>query len=261
MARFALTFSGAASVPGFPKADFSEAELAVANVAGLRYWPGLFDWDVASGVLLDRMTDAVIPTYGTSTPANNFATMINGKKGYKVNALAQALTMPTFATAAGFTIGLVCDLHLALGSITAGLAGTGLPTDPAAPWVIYSDAGGNGAITANFGPVGVAGNVSINWPQKLSATKLTAVVLIVDRALGKISIRYNGTEMWNYTNESVKTLSLMPEVNMGAVRVAGTGTSVVSRVMTSNAFVAFERALSGSDLSSLERLLLEAAAA
>lgn len=256
MARSILTFPGSASVAGFPKLDVSQAEIDVANIEGRRHWPGLFDWDVSTGVILDRITDAVIPTYGASVPSANFVTMVNGKKGYKVNALAQALTMGSFDTAGSFTIGLVCDLHLGLGSITQGLT-----TDNLAPWVIYSNAAGSGAITVNIGPITVSETTSGGWPQKLSSTKLTAFVMIYDRAIGRISIRYNGAEMWSVTNEAWKALGLMPELNMGAVRVAGASTSVVSRAMSSNAFVAFESALSGDNLIALEKMLMEAAAA
>ncbi|MCE0871057.1 MULTISPECIES: hypothetical protein [Pseudomonas] len=254
--RQIMYFPGSQSVPGYPKLDVTDAELDVANIPSLKYWPGLFDWDVSEGVISDRMNDVVIPSYAASVPANNFVTLPNGKKGYKVNAVAQALAMPVFNTGGSFTIGCVCDLQVGFGSLSVASANTDAP----APWYIYSDLAGSGAITASFGNVVIAQSTSAAWPQKLSSTKLTALVLIFDRDAGKISVRYNGVEMWSYTNAAVKNLSLFTELYMGALRVAGASAQVATRPMASNAFTAFEAALSGTELAALERMLLEAAA-
>lgn len=257
MTRQIMYFPGSQSVPGYPKLDVSEAEIEVANIPSLKYWPGLFDWDVADGSIRDRMTDVVIPPRGVSVPDAQFVTMINGKKGYKATYAANALSMPSFNTAGSFTVGCVCDLHLCLGSVAAADSPTSVP----APWVIYSAVGGSGAISVAIGNIVVAETTSAAWPQKLSATALTAFVLIVDRTLGKISIRYNGVEMWSYTNAAVKTISLLPELNMGAIKVAGAGTVVVGRAMTTNAFAAFESALTAAELKSFETMLMAASAA
>lgn len=256
MPRSILYFPGSQSIPGYPKLDVSEAEIEVANIPSLRYWPGLNDWDLTGAAILDRMTDAAVATYGPSVPSAQIVTMVNGKKGYKTTALANALTLPVFNTAGSFTVGCVCDVQLGLGSISAAAAETDVP----APWVIYSNFGGSGLIAAAFGDLKISEAISGAWPQKLSAAKLTAFVLIFDRVLGKISIRYNGVEMWSYTNDKVKTISLMPELNLGAVKVAGSATAVTGRAMSSNAFAAFESALSGAELASLEKMLMAAAA-
>ncbi|WP_060495185.1 hypothetical protein [Pseudomonas sp. GTC 16482] len=255
MALYALRTPGSASVPGAPKIDYSQSEDEVVNIPSIKFWPCLAPYGAKGGVILDRVEQFAIPSYGSSNALANFVTMVNGKTGYKVNAIAQALTMTPFVTSGSFTVGLVCAEHLAFGSTSAGLN-----SDNPAPWGMYSNAGGSGLVTANFGTISVAETTSNGWPKKLSATKLTAVVLIVDRNLGRISIRYDGVEMWSYTNDLVKTIGLMPELNMGVIRVANTG-SAASRQMTSNAFSAFNTALAGTELASLEKMLLEAAAA
>lgn len=258
MTRSILIFPGSASVPGMPKLDVSEAEIAVSNIQGLKHWPGLFDWDVAKGVVRDRVTDATIPSYGVSQPGAHFVNMVNGKKGYKITALAQALNMPGFDTDGSFTVGGVFDLHASFGSISEAAANTSVP----APWGLYSNSSGTGLVSVYFGTIAVAETVSATWPTRLAADKLTVLVIVFDRVAGKISIRYNGTEVWSYTNNLVKTIKLLKELTMGAVRVAGTGRDVVPRAFATNAFAAFEyKALEGGDLTAFENMLFEAAAA
>lgn len=254
MPLYALRTPGSASVPGAPKVDYSQAEDEVANIASIKYWPCLAPYGAKNGVIIDRMEQFAIPSYGASNALTNFVTMVNGKTGYKVNAIAQALGMTPFSTVGSFTIGCVCADQLALGSLSSGAAG-----DALAPWGIYSNLSGSGLIVCNFGTLAISESVSGAWPKKLSAAKLTAFVLIFDRTLGKISIRYDGVEMWNYTNDVVKTLGLKSELNMGALRVAGQPNDA-TRPMVSNAFTAFNTALSGTELASLEKMLLEAAA-
>lgn len=258
MPRSVLTFPGSKSVPGAQKLDVTPNEIYVANIPSLKMWPGLFEWDVASGTILDRVTDKVIPSYGVSLPSANFATMINGKRGYKINALAQTL-MGDFNTTGSFTVGGVFDLHSTFGSYTETAANNSVP----AAWGLYSNAGGSGLISAFFGTIAVAETVSANWPIKLAANRLTAIVIVFDRTLGEISIRYNGIQMWKSTPaqaETVKGISLLNEIIMGAVRVYGVGRDLVPRVFTTNAFAAFESALVGDDLTAFENLLLQAAA-
>lgn len=255
MPLYALRTPGSASVPGAPKIDYSQAEDEVVNIPSIKFWPCLAPYGAKSGVVIDRVEQFAIPSYGSSNALANFVTMVNGKTGYKVNAIAQALGMNPFVTSGSFTIGAVCAEHLGFGSLSAGAA-----SDAIAPWGIYSNSGGSGVVAGNFGTLALAEATSTAWPKKLSATKLTAVVLIFDRALGRITIRYDGVEMWSYVNELVKTIGLKPELNMGALRVAGQATDA-TRPMVSNAFTAFSGALSGAELNSLEKMLLEAAAA
>lgn len=255
MALYALRTPGSASIPGATKIDYSISEEEVANFPSLKFWPALFPAGAKNGIVIDRVELFAIPSYGSSNALANFVTMINGKTGYKVNAIAQALGMNPFVTSGSFTIGCVCADQLALGSLTSGAA-----ADALAPWGIYSNFSGTGAIAANFGTLAISEGTSGAWAKKLSATKLTAVVLIFDRALGRISIRYDGVEMWSYTNDLVKTIGLKPELNMGALRVAGQSVDA-TRPMQSNAFAAFGTALAGAELASLEKMLLEAAAA
>lgn len=257
MLRSILTFPGSTPVPGMPKLDVTEAEIAVANILGLKHWPGLNDWDVSTGVILDRMTDGVIPSYGLSQPGANFVTMVNGKKGYKINALANTLTMPGFDTSGSFTVGCVCGMDLTFGSFTETELNTSVP----APWGIYSDVSPTGLVSLVFGTIAIASSVAATWPIKLSADRLTAVVIVFDRGAGKLSIRYNGIEMYSSTVAAIKTVSLHKELMMGGMRTAGTGRAIATRAMSTNAFAAFETALKGDDLISLEAMLLEAAAA
>ncbi|MDH1548594.1 hypothetical protein [Pseudomonas juntendi] len=255
MPLYALRTPGSASVPGAPKIDYSQAEDEVVNIPSIKFWPCLAPYGAKSGVVLDRVEQFAIPSYGSSNALANFVTMVNGKTGYKVTAIAQALGMNPFVNSGSFTIGCVCADQLAFGSLTSGAA-----SDASAPWGVYSNLAGSGAIVANFGTLALSEATSGAWAKKLSATKLTAVVLIFDRNLGRISIRYDGVEMWSYTNDLVKTIGLKPELNMGALRVAGQS-SDATRPMVSNAFTAFGSALAGTELASLEKMLIEAAAA
>lgn len=257
MPRSIVTFPGSASVPGMPKLDISQAEIAVANIPTLKHWPGLFDWDVSTGVVLDRFTDGVIPSYGVSQPSAKFTTMVNGKKGYTIGALADTLVMPGFDTAKSFTVGCVCGLNLTFGSITE----TTNTSDVPAPWGIYSDVSPTGLVTMVFGTIAIASSVAATWPAKLAADKLTAVVLIFDRVAGTLTVRYNGVQMYTATNALIKTVSLHKELMFGGMRTAGAGRAIATRAMSSNAFVAFEGALAGAELLSVERMLMEAIAA
>lgn len=255
MPRSILTFPGSKSVPGAQKLDITPNEIYVANIPSLKVWPGLFEWDVASGTILDRVTDKVIPSYGVSLPSANFATMINGKRGYRINALAQTL-MSEFNTSGSFTVGGVFDLQATFGSYSETTANTSVP----AAWGLYSNASGTGLVSVFFGSLAVSETTSATWPIKLAANRLTAIVIVFDRTLGRISIRYNGIEMWSFTGDAVRSVSLLNELIMGAVRVAGTGRDLVPRAFTTNAFAGFESALVGDDLTAFENVLLQAAA-
>lgn len=257
MQLYALNFPGSASVPGMPQKDYSDAEGEVANIASLKRWPGLFEWDVSTGAILDRNTAAVIPSYGVSQPSAKFVTLPNGKRGYQTVALADTL-IPAFSTTGSFTIGCTCAIALAFGSY----AETELNTSVPAPWGVYSDVSPTGLVTMVFGPISVASSVANAWPIKLAADKMTAVVLIFDRTAGTLTVRYNGQQMYQLADVRIKTMVLHNELMIGGQRIANNGTSraIATRPLTSNAFAAFESALSGTELASLEKMLMEAAA-
>lgn len=259
--RYVVQFPGSVSAQGMQKIDQTPAELDVANIASLRHVPGLNEWDTVDG-FKDRNTDNPIASYGVANAQANYVIMINGKRGYKVTTSAQGLTMPVFNTAGSFTIACVADVQLAFGSITEGLA-TPPVTVPAtpAPWNVYSNLGGSGAITVNFGNQSISEATTGAWPKKLSAAKLTAVTMIFDRAAGKLTFRYDQVEIGSITNEALKTITVMPEVNMGIVRVAGAGAAIATRPMVTNTFLAFESALAGEELAAVERMTMAAAAA
>lgn len=254
--RQIIYFPGSETVPGYPLLDVTEKEIAAANINGLRHWPGLFDWDVSGGYILDRITDQKIATIGNVNPSTKFTTMSNGKKGYSVSSANDALSMP-LVTTGSFTIGVVCGKDLAFGSASITESTTSNPTS----WGLYSDFGGSGSIVLNVGDVGLQASVSALWAKKLSDAALTAVVFMFDRVSGSASIRYDGIEMWKTTSASLKTMSLAAEVFLGAVRVAGPSAALAFRGVKTNAFVAVERALIGSELASLEGMLIEAASA
>lgn len=252
--RQIIYFPGSETIPGYPSLDVTENEISVANIDKLRHWPGLFEWDVASKLILDRMTDQPISTIGSVDPSQNFFTMSNGKKGYKVQTVNSALQM-AFDTSGSFTIGVVAGKDLAFGSTSVTASTTSSPTS----WGLYSAFDGSGSIALAFGDVNVQNSASSLWPKSLTDASLTAVVLIFDRAAGKMSLRYNGVEMWSSSSASIKTMVLSPEMSLGGIRVAGSGAVLSSRQVTTNAFVAIEKALSGDDLTSLENMLAESA--
>lgn len=255
MTLYALRTPGSASIPGAPKVDYTQAEDEVVNIPSIKYWPALAPYGAKTGIIIDRVEQFAIPSYGASNANAHFVIMINGKLGYRTTSIAQSLGMNPFNTAGSFTIGCVCAEQLIIGSLTPGAA-----ADAIAPWGVLSNISGSGLIRMDFGTLSAVEAVSGAWTKKLSATKLTAVVLIFDRALGRISMRYDGVEMWSITNDAVKTIGLRPELNMGAMRLAGQSADA-ARSMQSNAFAAFGTALAGAELASLEKMLLEAAAA
>lgn len=148
-------------------------------------------------------------------------------------------------------------MDLTFGSLTETELNTSVP----APWGVYSDVSPTGQTSWVFGSISIASSVSGTWPIKLASDKLTAVVIVFDRGAGKLSIRYNGSEMYTSTVAAIKTVSLHKELMLGGMRVAGAGRAISTRPMSTNAFAAFETALKGEDLRALESMLLESAAA
>lgn len=255
MKRQILQFAGTPSVAGYPKLDVSEAEIAVANIESLVYWPGLFEWDVSEGKILDRMTDQVSPTYGVSDPIARFVTLANGKRAYKPATINDTLMLPSFDTSKSFTVGFVAGSTFAIGSILDAATVSSVP----APWMLISGVDTNvGKPWVVFGPI-TSGGYTQYPGAALSDTALSAVVLIVDRVKKTIALRVNGVVTWSYSGAAVASTSVLSGLNVGVTKYAGQ--PVGTRLGAIPAIAAFSSALAGDDLAALETMLMSTAAA
>ncbi|WP_349616228.1 hypothetical protein [Azotobacter salinestris] len=260
--RQVLHFPGTKSIPGYPTLDVSEAEIEVANIPSLAYWPGLFDWDINgddSG-FLDRVTDAPCPVTGAVSISSGFSESVNGEQMYYINVSDNALRIP-LDTSGSFTVGMVVGMDAV--SANAGYTfGSYSPTpsnaDVPAPWWISSGTGELlGKASGSFGGVGLpAGNHVGQIPD---SSALAALVFVFDRQAGSAYIRINGVEVSRVTNDALKTVQLFNELSVGAIMVAG-GASLSIRKGHLGAVAAFTDKLSGAELASLEAMLAEVAA-
>lgn len=257
MKRQILQFAGTPSVAGYPKLDVSEAEIAVANIESLVYWPGLFEWDVSEGKVLDRMTDQVSPTYGVSDPLARFVTLANGKRAYKPATINDTLVLPGFDTSKSFTVGFVAGATYAIGSIVDAATVSTVP----APWMVISSPAADGTFGKPwvvFGPITSGGYAG--YPgAALTDAALSAVVLIVDRVKKIITLRVNGVVTWSYSGAAVATTSVCSGLNIGVTKYAGQ--PIGTRLGAIPAVAGFSSALAGDDLQSLETMLMAVAAA
>lgn len=257
MKRQILQFAGTPSVAGYPKLDVSESEIAVANIESLVYWPGLFEWDVSEGKILDRMSDLVCPTYGASAPGDRFVTQANGKRAYKPASINDTLVFPGFDTSKSFTVGLVAGAGFAIGSIQDAAAVSSTP----APWMVISSPVADatyGKPWVVFGPV-TSGGYAQYPGAGLTDAALSAVVLIVDRIKKTIVLRVNGVVTWSYSGAAVASTVIFSGLNVGVTKYAGQ--PIGTRLGAIPAVAAFTSALAGDDLAALETMLMTAAAA
>lgn len=257
MTRQILQFVGTPSVPGLQTLDVSAAEIHVANIDSLVYFPGLFEWDITEGKFIDRMTDKLTPTYGAADLAARFVTLANGKRAYKPASINDTLVFPGFDTSKSFTVGFVAGATYSIGSIQDAANVSAVP----APWMVLSGptAGADfGKPWVVFGPI-TSGGYS-NYPgAALTDTALSAVVLIVDRVKKTISLRVNGITTWSYSGNAVATTSVFSGLNIGVSKYAGQ--ALGTRLGAIPAAAGFTSALAGEDLEMLEAMLMEAAAA
>lgn len=256
--RQILYFPGTSSVPGYPDLDVTESEIALANMAGRVYWPGLFDWDVnnASTGFRDRVTDAAAPVEGVVNVAKQFGAAPNGKNVYNIGAAAHNPIAPPFDTTGSFTIGLVVEQNIAMGSFSAAAASNETP----APWFVITGTTGAdiGKPWIQFGALTSGGYAGYSG-SPLAAGVMNRVVLIVDRGASKITLRVNGVVGHTVTHALVNTAAVFSELKIGAARPAGANSS--QRSLKLGAVIAFTRALAGDDLATLEAHLAEVAAA
>lgn len=253
--RKILYFPGSDSVPGFQQLDLSDAEIAVANIDSLVYWPGMFDWDIptSNDRFIDRVTDADCPVYGATNIASRFVNTVNGDKAYSITGPSHALYNATFDTSGSFTVGMVVREALGFGSASNAVAGG------AQPWYLYSEttAGADyGKLKFVIGGV-TSGAYSAYAGPVLSSTSLHRVVLIVDRVNNVIKVRVNGVEYLSIAHSSISTLNLHKELRVGVVNATGTPLGRYGHYL---GVCAFNKALSGQDLADFETMLSELAA-
>jgi hypothetical protein len=254
-ARQILSFPGTAAVPGNPLIDVSEAEIAVCNIDGLVYWPGMAAWDVppSKDKFLDRVDDAVCPTFGAVDVSTSFAVSANGKSVYNVAGVNHCPIDPDFSSAGSFTVGVVVRDFCGFGSYGDPTLGAG------SSWYISSE----NSVSADTGKLRFSlGDISGTYGQylgrPLAAAYLTPIVFIVDRATGTVTIRANGAVAFTAVNPNISTKLLLNGLRFGAV-VSATNAHV-SKYGHYAAAIAFNRVLAGDDLAALERMLAEVAA-
>ena len=242
--RQILQLEGSVTVAGLPLIDVTANEVAVANIDGLEYWPGLFSWDIDSAGtgFLDRVTDAACPTYGAASVASRFINFADGHEAYSINAQAHVLKRAAFQASGGFTIGVVVGKEIGISSIN----NPGAPSD--AWWLGSAD----GKMRFFVGTVGRATYDTYTGPL-LTDTKMTAVVFIYDRAAGEIRLRVNGVLVDTLSSAALNTMVVKNELMIGQINAG----APQMRNGSYRVPIAFSKALVGTELASLEAMLAE----
>jgi hypothetical protein len=239
--RQILQLEGNVSVPGLQPLDISQAEIAVANIDGLAYWPGLYSWDVNEQKtgFTDRVTDVPCMPLGTVNVSGAFGNFADGQPAYNLTSDAMALVKDGFVTSGSFTAAAVVGAEIGMGSKTAG---TGF-------WFLASLAG---KIRYKIGNTERATYDSYTGPL-LTNNKMTAVVFIYDRAAGQMILRVNGVQVDVLAAEALKTAEIKNELVFGRTN-AGTAQG---RFGAYRSCIGFTKALQGAELAALETMLLE----
>lgn len=242
--RQILNLEGSVTVSGLPLLDVTENELAVANIDGLAYWPGLFSWDAnqAGTGFLDRLTDEACPTDGAVTVASRFINFADGQPAYSINAQAHVLKRAAFQASSGFTIGVVVGKEIGISSISA----PGAPSD--AWWLGSAD----GKMRFFVGTAGRNTYDTYTGPL-LTDIKMTVVVFIYDRVAGEIRLRVNGVLVDTLASPALRTMAVKNELMFGQINSG----APQMRNGSYRAPIAFSKALAGAELASLEAMLAE----
>jgi len=239
--RQILQLEGNVSVQGLPALDVTQAEIAVSNIEGLVYWPGLFSWDVNEQKtgFTDRLTDLPCMPLGTVNVSGAFANFADGQPAYNLTTDAMALVKDGFPTSGSFTVAAVVGAEIGMGSKTAG---TGF-------WFLASSAG---KIRYKIGNTERPSYETYTGPL-LNNAKMTAVVFIYDRTAGQMILRVNGVQVDVLAAEALKTAEVKNELVFGRTN-AGTAQG---RYGAYRSCIGFTKALQGAELAALEAMLLE----
>lgn len=254
--RQILQFPGTPSVQGYPSLDVTQAEIAVANIDGLVYWPGMEAWDIPASKdkFLDRLTDAECPVFAVGTDVStSFSKAVGEKIMYKVASVNYAPIDPDFKSSGSFTVAAVVRDQVGFGSYGDPTQGNG------GSWYVNSE---TSTASADKGKIRFSlADVTITYGQYngplLDDTKLAYLVLIVDRATNSATLRVNGATAIYVVNPNISNRALLNGLRIGTAVSSTNGT--VPRYGYYGSVVAFERALAGSDLAALEAMLAEAA--
>ena len=239
--RQILQLEGNVSVPGLQPLDISQAEIAVANIDGLAYWPGLYSWDVNEQKtgFIDRVTDVPCMPMGAISVAGAFSNFADGQPAYYISTESFALVKDGFDMSGSFTVAAVVGPEIGIGSRNTG---TGF-------WFLASMAG---KIRYKVGNTERASYETYTGPA-LNSAKMTAVVFIFDRAAGQMILRVNGVQVDVLVADALKTAEVRNELVFGRIN-AGVAQG---RFGAYRSCIGFTKALHGSELAALEAMLME----
>jgi hypothetical protein len=252
--RHLLQFQGTVEGSGYPALDVSEAELVVANMANLSFWPGLFSWDLAAGAtsFQDRITDAPVNTEGGAALAAKFTAAPGGGSHYKVAAAGDRIRS-VLNTAGSFSVGICCvldsgsaDVGFGFGSHTSAAEG-GAP----APWWVATTGlnGGGYNLGGRIGSIAIPG-----WNTGgVTADVEHRIIFTFNRATGTATVYFDGVQVTQLVSVPAGAVVTLDELQIGGVRV-GTGSNQVKAGWYKGA-VAFTRALSVAEVGQLDAML------
>jgi hypothetical protein len=244
MVQRSATFIGA--VPGvianIPM-DVSPEEIAVANIDGNIFWPYIDDlhgrvpgaqpqalWDRRPDIDLQLRNSAQVGISISPLPAGCPAVVIGSP-----NSIWRA-TVPSWE--GGLTVCAIVDDLLGMSSY----GGTN-------PWWIRND--DSGRLYFKLG--GFTSNPALYQGPLLSAAAQTIVVFVWNAATGTVKIRVNGVYELNIPNAAFATTAVHPSLQYGLVNDAGAQTG---RYSLHGGMLAFNRALTASEITELEKMLL-----
>jgi hypothetical protein len=242
--RQILQLEGNVTVPGLPLLDVSANEIAVANIDGLAYWPGLYSWDVngTDSGFLDRVTDEACMPAAAIVASSRIVAAGDGHPAYSIQSPDHNLVRASFAASESFTVAAVVGAECGFGSIGSGV-GT-------STWWLGSN---GGKLRFAVGSVERLLYDTYTGPL-LTANKFTAVVFIFDKAAGEIRVRVNGVQVDSMVNVALKTMSPRNELRFGGINSSG---SSQQRNGNYRVAIAFSKVLAGTELAALEAMLAE----
>lgn len=246
MYRQIIQLEGKVTNANLPALDVTQKEIDTAQLASIASWPALASWGVSSANtgVLDRLNDSVRLANGSALVSSRFVTGgVPILEGYSLNNVDQAI-VSALDTSGSFTVGIVVRNGLATGSYSSSTGQW---------WVIHDNIDASptkGKLRISIGGI-TSTYAEYNGPP-ITATDWHYIVIIVDRTAGTIKIRHNGAD-------ALLKAGLSPAasiLNEFAVGIFNTGTQAL-RAAQYRSPIAFTKAVSGTDLATLEAMLAE----
>lgn len=240
--RQLIQLDGTIANPKLPLLDVTAAEIAVAALTTVVYWPALGSWgaNALDAGFLDRLTDETRSTLGSTAVSSHFVSGSDGKESYSLTASNRALHEPDFDTTGSFTVGVVHGVDLGFGGYAA-----------ADSWFVASN--GAGKLRFAVGGLVTYGDYSDYAGPLINDGELHYTILVVDREAGIVSLEVDGQLAHSRTGVIGP---IDPQLVFGRTNSSGT---VQNRYGSYRGPIGFNQALAGDDMEALRAMLQELA--